>query len=186
MVRALAGLLLIAGLAGLHRAWRDRRIAPHRLLVAASWLALAAAVAVWSVTVNADIAVPQAVTLAMLLGLAAVAAQAFTLRPSARVARDGGALEPASRPAKTANRIARLTGSLLLVPLLGLVAGLAWFAWVPGREADRLMGEAFAALLAAAIGLVALLASTRPMRMLAILAAVTLALAGALMPALAR
>jgi hypothetical protein len=183
MAQALAGLLLIAGLAGLHRAWRDRRIASRRLLVAASWLALAAGVAVWSVARNADIAVPQAVTLAMLLGLAAVAAQAFTLRPSARVARDGGALEPASRPAK---RIARLAGSLLLVPLLGLVAGLAWFAWIPGREADRLMGEAFAALLAAATGLVVLLASTRPMRMLAILAAVTLALAGALMPALAR
>lgn len=180
-------LLLGGGIAGLYHAWKDRRLpgARRRLLVAGCWLVIAAGIALWCVGTNSGVAISQAVVAAMLLALAAVALQAFSLRRAGRQ-RNGGAMEPAVRPANLSNRLARLAGSLVVVPSLGVVAGLAWFAWVPGLEADRLMGMAFLAIAVAATGFVVLLASARPTRMLLILCVMILAVTGVLLPVLAR
>jgi hypothetical protein len=185
LMLALTALLLSLGVLGLYRAWQGRTIAAprRRLLVTASWAVLALGIIVWCIGRNADIAVPQAVTLAMLLALAGIGAHAMTLRRMDKAARNGAALEPAARPANTRNRIARLVGSLVVVPLLGLAIGMAWFIWVPGLEADRLMGLGFSATLVAAIGLLLLLASRQPARTATIQAVIALVVAGALLPA---
>jgi len=169
VIQALAALLLAAGLAGLYRAWRGRRLsAPQRRLwTALGWLLLAAGVVLWCSGLSAGVAVAQAMTLAMLLGLAAVAAHATGLRRAAHEGRGREAAQPPVRAANMVVRGARLLGSLVVVPALGLAAGLVWYALVPGNESDRLMGQAIVALLVAAMALVALLASQRPVRLVA-------------------
>jgi hypothetical protein len=58
----------------------------------------------------------------------------------------------------------RFLGSLLVAPAFGVLIGLAWRAYAPGNEADKLIWLAIIATLAMTGGVVYQLASRRPYR----------------------
>ncbi len=179
-----ASLSLVLGLAAVYLTWRRKgaRDGLWRHGLPAGWALLALGLGGWATTVSADQGLALAAVLVMVLALAIVAAHG--LAQPAKSVKAGRIREDSSRDSLTLGRgywgrvAVRLTGSLLIVPAFGIAAGLLWYAYVPGDEADRLIGMALISTLAAATALVILLASRRPYRSAAVLTLATLVAAG--------
>lgn len=179
-----ASLSLVLGLAAVYLTWRRKgaRDGLWRHGLSAGWALLALGLGGWATTVSADQGLALAAVLVMVLALAIVAAHGLA-QPAKSVkagrVRDEGASDSLTLGAGYWGRVAvRLTGSLLIAPAFGISMGLAWCAYVPGDDADRLIGMALVSTLAAATALVILLASRRPWRSAAGLTFVTLMAAG--------
>jgi hypothetical protein len=168
------------GLAGVFRAWRGRggRAPGRRLGLAAGWLLVALGVGLWARAAG-DVGAAQAVAAAMLLALAGVGAHGLVLshprKPPRETRTEAGVAPPT--PGSAAHAAARLAGSLAAAPAFGLLTGLQVCRLGAGAEATRLVGFAFVAVLAAALGLVWVLASARPIRVTAALAGTAFLLA---------
>ena len=173
-IRLVASLGLCLGLAGLYLRWREPR-RRGRVWLVAGWGLVGLGLTGWLISGHGDVAMSDAVILAMVLALAAVASHAAALAPAPRPSRtraqsdnDGLVLGRGYW-----NRVmARLLGSVIAAPAAGLMTGALWYARVPGDAADRLMMMAVIAVAGTAIAWVVQLASPRPWRTLAVISAV--------------
>ncbi len=174
VIRLVASLGLCLGLACLYLRWREPR-RRGRAWLAVGWGLVAVCLAGWCLAGSGDVALPNAVTLAMVAALGLVAGHAVSLAPAGRT--------PRARASSDNDRlalghgywgrvVARLLGSVVAAPAAGLMTGALWDARVPGDAADRLMMMAVIAVVVTAIAWVVQLASTRPWRSLAIISAI--------------
>ncbi|WP_443749839.1 hypothetical protein [Asticcacaulis solisilvae] len=164
VIRCLAGLCLLAGLALLYLRWRDR--ARSRWFVSAGWVLAVAGLTGWTLGGSADVALSNAVTLAMTAALAVIAGHALTLPKAAKAARERTVEDDnlPKRPGYWSRVAARLLGTVVAAPAAGLMAGTLWRAYGPGDEADGLMMMATIAIAVMAGGWVWQLADIRPWR----------------------
>lgn len=171
---ALAGGALV-----LRRCWAQgpTDTGPWRYGVGGGWLLIAAGLALFVAATKPDygLALGTLVAMAAPLVLVMPAAARWAPRPPRQEERDQ-APPPAGKRSRS---IARLVGCLLLAPILGLAAALAWRAYVPGVPADKLVGAAFAAPAAFAAAMVAVLGVARPWRAVGVVGALAVLLAAA-------
>jgi hypothetical protein len=171
VIHLIASLGLCSGLACLYLRWREPRRRGRGWLVA-GWGLVLFGLAGWCLSGHGDVALSDAVTLAMVAALGLIAGHAVTLAPAARTPR---ARASSDNDGLVLGRgywgrvVARLLGSVVAAPVAGLMAGALWYARVPGDPADRLMMMAVIAVAGMAIAVVVQLASTRPWRSLAII-----------------
>ena len=174
VIRLIASLGLCSGLACLYLHWREPR-RYRRAWLAAGWSLIALGVMGWLWDGSADVALSDAVTLAMVLALGLIAGHAATLAPASRVTRTRASSDNDGLVLGRgywSRVVARLLGFGLAAPAAGLTMGALWYARVPGEAADRLMMMAAIVVVVMAISWVVQLASTRPWRCLAIVTAV--------------
>lgn len=182
LVRCLASLCLLAGVAVLYLRWRDK--GRPRGLVATGWGLVVAGLGGWLFGGNADVALSNAVTLVMTAALAAIAANALTIPKPSRAMRDRAVEDDnLPRPGYRRRVAARVLGTVAAAPAAGLMAGTLWRAYVPGDKADGLMMMAAIAVFVTAGGWVWQLADARPWRScIGMAAAAALIAAGIYLP----
>jgi hypothetical protein len=176
-LQAASSLVLAAGLGGVYLCWRRRAVPMHAALLLGAWGLVALGLAGWSATMSADTGLARGMVLAMLLGLCAVAAHSLGLAPRKRAGRQS-ASKPSAVAAPAGNRLSglvRCIASLTVAPALGLALAVAWRAHGAGGQADRIMTALAIAVVVQAVALVIVLASTRPLRTMLFMAAMTAA-----------
>lgn len=172
----LAGTSAVGGgVLVLRRCWAQGSTSagPWRYGVAGGWALVAAGLGAFVAATKPDygLAVGALVAMAAPLVLVMPAARGWAPRPPRQEERD----QPPPPAGKRSRSIARLVGCLLVAPILGLAAAVAWQAHVPGVPADKLLGAACIAPIAFAAAMVASLGAARPWRVTgasAVLAAV--------------
>ena len=169
VVQLIGSLLSLLGLLAIFLTWRRRgvRAGLWRWGLPAGWGLLCLGLAVWMMSTNPDQGLAIGSVMAMVLACAILAWQGLKLtgQPAkVQVERESATDTIALGKGYWGRVTIRLAGALLIVPAFGMLAGLLWRAYVPGDEADRLMGLAIVALLAMTAGLVIQLASRRPYR----------------------
>lgn len=183
VAQLIGSLLSLSGLLAIFLTWRRRgvRAGLWRWGLPAGWALLCLGLGLWMVSTNTDQGLALGSVVVMVLACAILARQGLALlgkpakvQPVRETEADGLALGKGYWGRATI----RLAGSLLVVPVFGMLAGLLWRAYVPGDEADRLMGLAIVAMLAMTAGLVIQLASRRPYRAFGGLTAVSVIAAG--------
>jgi len=189
-VQALAGGVVLLGVAALFGAWRGRaRGDAGRLGVGAGWGLIGCGLLGSSLSTSPGVGLSLAVLLAMAAALVVIGGRGLILAQAPKPVKP-------RKPKPDDDRLSLGTGywmraglrgfgGLIAAPGAAVCVGLAWRVHGPGGEADRLIGMTLAAILAMAAGLVGLLASRRPGRALAAILLVGLvALIGALAPQL--
>ncbi len=170
-VQFAGSLLSLVGLLAIFLTWRRRGLRERlwRYSLPAGWALVALGLGLWTVSTNTDQGLALGSVMVMILACAILIRQGLVLlgQPAKVQAvreteTDGLALGKGYWGRVTV----RLIGCVVAAPALGVLLGLLWLAYVPGNEADRLIGLAFVALLAMTAGLVVQLASRRPYRSL--------------------
>jgi hypothetical protein len=188
LVQAAAGGVVLLGVAALFGAWRGRaRGDGGRLGVVAGWALIGCGLLGWSLTTSPDVGLSIAVTATMTAALVLIAGRGLMLAQAPKPAKPHKPKPDDDRlslgPGYWLRAGLRGFGGLVAAPAAAVCVGLAWRAYGPGGEADRLIGMTLAAVLAMAAALVGLLASRRPGRAVAAILLVGLvALIGALAP----
>lgn len=178
VAQLIGSLLSLLGLAAIFLTWRRRgvRAGLWRYGLSAGWALLCLGLVVWMTSTNPDQGLALGSVLVMILACAILAWQGLKLtgKPAkAQIERESAVDTIALGKGYWGRVTVRLAGSLLIVPAFGMLAGLLWRAYVPGDEADRLIGLAIVAMLATTAGLVIQLASRRPYRAFGGLAAIS-------------
>lgn len=164
-------LFSLIGLLAIFLTWRRKgvRAGLWRYSLPVGWGLLGLGLLVWMVSTHADQGLALGLVMVMVIAVVILARQGIVLigqpakvQPVRETETDSLALGKGYWGRVTV----RLIGCLMVVPGFGALLGLLWLAYVPGDEADRLMGLAFVALLAMTAGLVIQLASRRPYRSL--------------------
>jgi hypothetical protein len=194
-IQAAAGGVVLLGVAALFGAWRGRaRGDAGRLGVVAGWGLIGCGLLGWSLSTSPDVGLSLAVMATMAAALVLIAGRGLML---AQILAQAPKPVKPPKPKPDDDRLSlgpgywvraglRGFGGLVAAPAAAVCIGLAWRAFGPGGEADRLIGMTLAAILAMAAALVSLLASRRPGRAVAAILLVGLvALIGALAPQLA-
>ena len=169
VVQLIGSLLSLLGLLAIFLTWRRRgvRAGLWRWGLPGGWALLCLGLAVWMVSTNPDQGLALGSVMAMVLACAILAWQGLKLtgQPAkAQIERESATDTIALGKGYWGRVMVRLIGCLVVTPAFGALLGLLWLAYVPGDEADRLMGLAFVAMLAMTAGLVIQLASRRPYR----------------------
>lgn len=183
VAQLIGSLLSLSGLLVIFMTWQRRgvRAGLWRWGLPAGWALLCLGLGLWTISTNPDQGLALGSVLVMVLACALLAWQGLKLtgKPAkTQIERESATDTIALGKGYWGRVTVRLAGSLLIVPVFGMLAGLLWRVYVPGDEADRLMGLAIVAILAMTAGLVIQLASRRPYRAFGGLTAVSVIAAG--------
>ncbi len=183
VAQLIGSLLSLSGLLVIFMTWQRRgvRAGLWRWGLPAGWALLCLGLGLWTISTNPDQGLALGSVLVMVFACALLAWQGLKLtgKPAkTQIERESATDTIALGKGYWGRVTVRLAGSLLIVPVFGMLAGLLWRVYVPGDEADRLMGLAIVAILAMTAGQVIQLASRRPYRAFGGLTAVSVIAAG--------
>ncbi len=178
-------LFSLLGLLAIFLTWRRKgvRAGLWRLGLPSGWALLCLGLFVWMISTNPDQGLALGSVLVMILAIAILAWQGLKLagKPAkAQIERESTTDTLALGRGYWGRFTVRLLGSLVVVPVFGLLAGLLWRAHAPGNAADVLIAAAFIVTFAMTGALTWLLASRHPYRTCAALTLFNLIAAGAI------
>lgn len=162
----------VAGIALIYLHWRKRQ-APGATGLVAGWALLLLGALPWLFNVSVErglaIAMLAPMVAGMLLclpnGLADIKGSTKGQTAKNQAAREAVRSDTKSiSPGRLSRNIARWVGSLIVAPAFAIAAMAAWQAFMPGSVVNRASFSIFALIIAWTLGLLWLLASTKPWR----------------------
>jgi hypothetical protein len=182
-VQFAGSLLSLLGLLAIFLTWRRKgvRTGVWRFGLPTGWALLCLGLVVWMFSTNPDQGLALGAVLVMLLACVLLAWQGLKLagKPAkAQIERESATDTIALGKGYWGRFTVRLLGSLIVVPVFGLLAGLLWRGYAPGDAADVLIAAAFIVTFAMTGALTWLLASRRPYRTCAALTLASLIAGG--------
>jgi len=171
-------LLSLLGLTAIFLTWRRKGVRDRlwRFGLPVGWALLCLGLATWMASTNPDQGLALGSVLIMMLAGAILAWQGLRLagKPAkTQIERESAADTVALGKGYWGRFTIRLLGSLIIVPVVSVMLGILWQAYMPVSAADRLVGAAIAAVFIMGAALTWQLASRHPYRTFSVLTGVS-------------